>query len=120
MKSNIIGTNTMDTGRFWSSGLKVSGHNYYESVQRQAKKELIKCPENDRYKATETEEVKIQLSKRTLNCQQVEDWSIEELQDYLLSFTPTEDETLWLRNNNDYNVCDTEEDSMPFFKTIIK
>ena len=74
--------------------------------------ELIKCPENDRYKATETEEVKIQLSKRTLNCQQVEDWSIEELQDYLLYFTPTEDETLWLRNNNDYNVCDTEEDAM--------
>ena len=69
--------------------------------------------------ATETEEVKIQLSKRTLNCQQVEDWSIEELQDYLLYFTPTEDETLWLRNNNDYNVCDTEEDAMPFFKTII-
>ena len=37
-----------------------------------------------------------------------------------LKSTPTEEETFWLRKHTDITGCETEEDVMPFFKTIIK
>ena len=56
----------------------------------------------------------------TLTEDQVEEWTLQELEVYLLTFTPTEEETSWLNKATKDIHCDTETEAMPFFKEIIK
>ena len=57
--------------------------------------------------------------EETLTVDQVKEWTLQELEVYLLSFTPTEEETTWLKEAAKDKNCLTESDAMPFFKAII-
>ena len=69
---------------------------------------------------TERENEKLLVSNAALTSEKIEKWSIDELQNYLLSFTLTEEETLWLEKTTENFICESENDAMPFFKTILK
>ena len=51
---------------------------------------------------------------------QVENWTLKELQEYLLTLSLTEMELNWLNETTKDMPCDTETDVMPYFKDIIK
>ena len=70
----------------------------------------------------EEEDIKgeMEFEEDELTAQQVESWSLIELEEYLLTFSITEEETTWLQVSTKNIPCDTELSVMPYFKEIIK
>ena len=67
----------------------------------------------------EEEEEKETKCDKALKEAEVEDWTLEELGTYLLTFTPTEEETVWFKMATKNIPCETDSDVMPFFKAMI-
>ena len=61
---------------------------------------LERHPEKETETETETENERESISNEILTRERVEKWSIKEPESYLLSFTTTKEEKLWLKINN--------------------
>ena len=51
---------------------------------------------------------------------QVENWTVSDLEVFLTTFIPTDEESTWLRNATKNIHCAAESEIMPFLKEIVK
>ena len=50
----------------------------------------------------------------------VENWSVDEMEKFLLTFIPTEEETSWLKTATKNIPGETDSEVLPYFKAIVK